>query len=485
MLRQQNQVFRWILIASDAAVVLGAQILAYQTRFHWWEWVPLLDEPARPFSYASHSIPPVVASAIIVLTMMWAGLYRPRRDQRFVTEAGVLLKAVIIGALLTRVWCDLFEKVLYNGQDPSRGQTVLFGMYAAGLLLVWRYAFRSILRELRRRGWNLRHVAIIGCGRLGQVVYRTLMRNSWTGIKPSYFITHHARTSREECAGLPILGGLDELDRILDEAKVSGVFIALPQRASALIPDLLARLERHAVDVRLVPDVTPRFQPFSMTVNELDGMPVLSVRESPMVGWGRVSKRTTDLVGAVFALLLFALPMIIIAILVRLSGPGPVIFRQERASLGGRRFQIYKFRTMVQASDEATSLESRTDARQQWTARNDPRVTRIGRFLRRTSLDELPQLFNVLLGEMSLVGPRPERPDLIAQFRDDWRGYMLRQHVKAGMTGWAQVNGLRGDTSLRKRLQYDLFYIRNWSIGFDIRILWLTIFRGFVHPNAH
>ncbi len=481
MLRQQNQVFRWVLIAIDAAVVLGAQILAYQARFH---WLPLA-EPNEPHSYSTHSIPPVVAVAIMILTMMWAGLYQPRRDQRFITEAGVLLKAVIIGALLTRVWCDLFEKVLYNGQDPSRGQTILFGLFALLLLLIWRFAFRSILRELRRRGWNLRHVAIIGCGRLGQVVYRTLSRNSWTGIKPSYFITHHPRTSRTECSGLPIHGGLDDLDRILDEARVSGVFIALPQRASALIPDLLARLERHAVDVRLVPDVTPRFQPFSMSVSELDGMPVLSVRESPMVGWGRLSKRITDLLGALVALSVFAIPMLVIAILVRLSGPGPVIFRQERASLGGRRFQIYKFRTMTHAAVEQQPLEARTDARQQWTARNDPRVTRIGRFLRGTSLDELPQLFNVLLGEMSLVGPRPERPELIAQFRDDWRGYMLRQHVKAGMTGWAQVNGLRGDTSLRKRLQYDLFYIRNWSIGFDLRILWLTIFRGFVNPNAH
>lgn len=481
MLREQNQLFRWILIGVDAAVVLAAQVAAYHVRFRFF---PTLDPREVP-TYGTHSIPPEAAVLLMVLTLMWVGLYRPRRDQHFINEAGVIFKAVIIGALATRLWCDLFEKILYGGQDPSRGQTLIYALTALVLLIAWRFTFRSILRWMRRHGWNLRHVAIIGSGRLGQVVCRTLARNSWTGIKPSYFISHHHRTTRRGCANLPILGGLDDLDRILEENRVTGVFIALPQRAAVLLPDLLTRLERHAVDVRLVPDVNPRHMPFNMAVSELEGMPILSVRESPLVGWGRLAKRTIDLAGALAALVIFALPMLVIVVLVRLSGPGPVMFRQERASLGGRRFMIYKFRTMRQVTAEQQPLEELSDGREAWTARNDPRVTGIGRFLRRTSLDELPQLFNVLLGEMSLVGPRPERPELIARFRDDWRGYMLRQHVKAGMTGWAQVNGLRGDTSLRKRLQYDLFYIRHWSIGFDLRILWLTIFRGFVNPNAH
>jgi lipopolysaccharide/colanic/teichoic acid biosynthesis glycosyltransferase len=184
-------------------------------------------------------------------------------------------------------------------------------------------------------------------------------------------------------------------------------------------------------------------------------------------------------------MLLFAPLMIAVGVAVRLSSRGPVIFKQERVSLGGEVFNIYKFRTMFHAEEERREASEVSGASPAWTQRDDPRITRVGRFLRRTSLDELPQLFNVLLGDMSLVGPRPERPELIDRFRDDWRGYMLRQHVKAGITGWAQVNGLRGDTSLRKRLQHDLFYIRHWSLGFDIKILWLTLFRGFVHRNAH
>jgi exopolysaccharide biosynthesis polyprenyl glycosylphosphotransferase len=268
-----------------------------------------------------------------------------------------------------------------------------------------------------------------------------------------------------------------DLDRVLEAELPDAVYIALPTARSALRPLLLRKLERYCIDVRIIPDVHPRYMPHRVTVSELEGMPILSVRENPMLGVGGAMKRVLDVVGAAFGLVLLAPLLLLVAMLVRLSGPGPVIFKQRRVSLGGEEFQIYKFRTMVHADHE------RGQAR--WTARNDPRVTSIGRWLRSSSLDELPQLLNVIKGEMSLVGPRPERPELILRFRDDWRGYMLRQHVKAGMTGWAQVNGLRGDTSLKKRLQLDLFYVRHWSLGFDLKILVLTILRGFVHRNAH
>ncbi|MHC4991842.1 MAG: exopolysaccharide biosynthesis polyprenyl glycosylphosphotransferase, partial [Planctomycetota bacterium] len=272
----------------------------------------------------------------------------------------------------------------------------------------------------------------------------------------------------------------------LDAASISGVFIALPARMAATLPDLLARLQRYPFDVRVVPDMNPKYVPINMAANELDGMPVLSVRESPLSGWGQVSKRALDLLGGLLLLAVFTVPMMIIGGLVYFhGGSGPVIFRQERMSLNGQRFKIFKFRTMTHVDAERQVLNDLGKGTDAWTKAGDTRVTRIGRFLRGLSLDELPQLFNVILGEMSLVGPRPERPELIERFREDWRGYMLRQNVKAGITGWAQVNGLRGNTSLRKRLQYDLFYIRNWSFMFDLRILWMTLFRGFAHPHAH
>ena len=483
MLRSQHRFFRSVLIASDTVVLVGAVVLAYHARFG------LLAEAfpreAEDIRFATHSLPVLAVVPLMLITMLMTGLYQPRRDRRFFYEASVIIKATLIGTGLSVAFITIFSKVLFEGRDYSRLQYACFFALSAALLLAWRFAFRLVLRHVRARGWNLRHVAIIGTGRLGQVVAHTLQRNTWTGITPRLFISHHASTGRGTCLGLPVKGGLHDLDDVLESNDVSGVFIALPGRMSAELPDLLLTLEKHPVDVRIVPDMNPRYMPINMTVGELEGMPILSVRESPLAGWGRVAKRGVDLAGSIAGLVVFALPMLVIALLVRLSGPGPVIFRQERMSVNGQRFKIHKFRTMRHVDAEALALRDAGKGQEAWTKPDDDRVTGIGRWLRRTSLDELPQLFNVLAGEMSLVGPRPERPELIGKFREDWRGYMLRQNVKAGMTGWAQVNGLRGDTSLRKRLQYDLFYIRNWSLMFDLRILWLTIFRGFVHPNAN
>ncbi|MEO1535831.1 MAG: undecaprenyl-phosphate glucose phosphotransferase, partial [Planctomycetota bacterium] len=359
----------------------------------------------------------------------------------------------------------------------SRLQLTLLAPILFLAIALERIAFRTVLRQIRRQGWNLRHACIVGVGRLGQITCRTIERNSWTGINVAYFVGHHDKTSRTSCLDRPVLGGLDDLEAALEKWRVDAVYLALPGSRSAEMPDLLKRLEKFPVDVRLVPDVSPRYTPHNMVVNELDGMPILSVRECPMQGLGGLSKRGLDVAGALAGLVLFSPLLLLVAALVKLSGPGPVIFKQRRVSLGGETFDIYKFRTMHHAREEFDNPG--------WTERNDPRITTIGKWLRRTSLDELPQLFNVLLGDMSLVGPRPERPELIERFREDWRGYMLRQHVKAGMTGWAQVNGLRGDTSLRKRLQYDLFYVRHWSLLFDLRILIMTLGKGFVHRNAH
>ncbi|UCD75528.1 MAG: undecaprenyl-phosphate glucose phosphotransferase [Phycisphaerales bacterium] len=483
MLRQQHRFFQSVLIAADTAIIVASSVAAYFVRFDLLDsWRPPDDSS---WSYSTHAIPVLAAAPMMLAAMVWARLYLPRRDQRFYYEAAAVLKAVVVGSGLTLAFITLFNKLLFEGRDYSRLQYLVFALIAATALMSWRYGFRSILRWLRAHGWNLRHVAIIGTGRLGQVVCHTLRRNTWTGIKPGFFISHHPATSQQQCLDLPVCGGLDQLERVLDESDVFGVFIALPGRMAAQLPDLLARLERYSVDVRVVPDMNPKYMPINMAVGELEGMPILAVRQSPLSGWGRVSKRMLDIAGGLASLVIFAIPMAVIALIVRLSSSGPVIFRQERMSLNGQRFKLFKFRTMSDVDAEQQALRDAGKGKDAWTKPDDPRITPIGRFLRRTSLDELPQLFNVLLGEMSLVGPRPERPELIEHFREDWRGYMLRQNVKAGMTGWAQVNGLRGDTSLRKRLQYDLFYIRHWSIMFDLRILWMTIFRGFAHPNAN
>ncbi len=483
MLKERARFFLTVLMVADGACIAAAGVAAYYLRFHALAGV-IPPRDAR-VSYLTHAIPVEVAWPAMMMAMIFAGQFRPRRDQRFHLEAAAIVRGTAVGLGATIVVLSLLQNVVFGGRHYSGWQFALFGATTAGMLLGWRFVFRQGLRFIRRRGWNLRHVAIIGTGRLGQLVGRTLRRNTWTGINPAFFISHHETTSRADCLGLPVRAGLAELERTLDAARLSGVFIALPGRMAAVLPDLLLRLERYPLDVRVVPDMNPKYLPLNMSVNELDGMPILSVRESPLNGWGGVVKRGLDLAGATALLVVFAVPMLLIAALVRLSGPGPVIFRQDRMSLNGERFKIFKFRTMRHVDAERQALRDAGKGTEAWTRKDDDRITPVGRLLRTTSLDELPQLLNVLLGEMSLVGPRPERPELIERFREDWRGYMLRQNVKAGMTGWAQVNGLRGDTSLRKRLQYDLFYIRNWSVWFDLRILWMTLFRGFAHPNAH
>lgn len=486
VLRQQHQLFVALLCLADGLVVTTACILAWAVR-------RVLIEGFAPASWENYIKEPLLLFVVplTLLSMRWFRLYRPRRDRSsLLSEQVQVVKACVVALAATIVvlWAmgsnELMGRKGYGPAviagfeiDAGRLQLGTLALVLPALLGAERLTFRTALRAIRRRGWNLRHVAVVGTGRLGQIVARTLDRNTWTGIQVAYFLSHHPTTSRRECLGRPVLGGLDALERVLERHKPDAVYLAIPTSHAAHVPDVLRRLDRFAVDVRIVPDVPPRYLPQTMTISELDGMPILSYRESPVYGLGGATKRAVDVAGSLLGLLAFGPLMIAIALAIRLTSPGPVIFKQRRVSLGGQTFTIYKFRTMYHVEDE--------EAPPAWTARDDPRITPVGRFLRRTSLDELPQLLNVLKGQMSLVGPRPERPELIERFREDWRGYMLRQHVRAGMTGWAQVQGLRGDTSLRKRLQYDLFYIRHWSLLFDLKILWLTLFRGFVHRNAH
>lgn len=510
MVKQQHQLFVVLLCVSDAVIATAAALAAWGVRRG-------AIEGFAPQSWETYFKEPLVYFIVpLTLYAMWGfGLYRPRRDRSVWGECGQIFRATLgaVAGLVVLLWLVGNQAigaghygpamVLGYELDASRVQLGSLAVLLPVMLCVHRAGFRLTLRALRRRGWNLRHVLVVGSGRLGQIACRTIERNSWTGIHVEAFLSHHDSTRRITCLGKPVLGGLADLEKVLDAKEYDAVYLAIPSQRASVIPQVLKRLERFPIDVRIIPDVHPRYLPQSMTVSELEGMPILSVRECPLYGLGGFSKRLLDLAGSAL-LLLVSWPLLLsIGVLVRLSSPGPAIFRQRRVSLGGEEFDIYKFRTMFHAEDElsegARAVEDMTASDdgaltagdsgefatqvEGWTRLNDPRITPIGRWLRRTSLDELPQLLNVLRGEMSLVGPRPERPELISRFRDDWRGYMLRQHVKAGMTGWAQVNGLRGQSSLKKRLQYDLFYIRHWSMLFDIRILFQTLFS--MHKGAH
>jgi Undecaprenyl-phosphate glucose phosphotransferase len=273
---------------------------------------------------------------------------------------------------------------------------------------------------------------------------------------------------------IPVLGGVKDLGEIIRSSHIKHVVFALPMDQYALLNELVGQIREELVDIHIIPDFL-RFYILNGSIEDLEGIPVINVSSSPLYGWGRIGKRIMDVLISCLMLFLLSPLLLLLAFLVRISSRGPVFYRQERMGFDGKRFTILKFRSMVVDAEEETGAI--------WAKENDPRTTRIGTFMRSWNLDELPQFYNVLKGEMSLVGPRPERPVFIEKFKNEIPGYMLRHKVKTGITGWAQVNGLRGRTSLKKRIEYDLYYIENWSLGLDIKILLMTLVKGF--KNAY
>ena len=447
-----------LLVASDLAAAASAFIAAYYENLlavH----LNVINSPI-----AVHDlIPPAFIAAILCIPVFArSGLYQPKRTKRFLAELPIILRAVCTA------WCFTYV-VVGLMKHPASSRVLMTCLLASWLLTATfsRLLGRQVLRYFRQRGLNLRFAAIVGTGRLGQTLYHCIRRNPWTGIEPAYFVsTNPSRTSLlgRDVLPLPLTTNIND---ILASRPVDIVLLALPAHDHETVEQLLNQLANTELDIRVVPDMLS-FHFLRHDIDQLDGLPIVTLTHTPLGGWNRVLKRAIDLLISVPATVLLALPMILIALLVKLTSNGPIFHSQIRTSVGGRRIRILKFRTMVPDAENHTGPV--------WAADDDPRTTPIGRFLRKSSLDELPQLLNVLLGQMSLVGPRPERPELVERFRTNVPRYMLRHHAKAGLTGWAQVNGLRGQTSLRKRLQYDMFYICNWTLGLDFRIIFLTLF---------
>jgi len=413
----------------------------------------------------------IIFLVLVALCLNGAGAYKPRRIKSIFEELRVILLGCTVAWILLLVG-------LYNIEHTrfTRGMLLLLLPISAGFLLGERLCARIALGMIRRNGWNLRHAVIVGSGRLAQKTLFRLKENTWTGIRVIGFVAEEDYV-KGLIRGLPILGGIENLASIIDGQKIDSVFVAMSGRHSRAIRRVLQMLEDTTADVRVVPDIYGSPVTTNLTVSELDGMPIISVRENPLEGWRAIYKRAFDLSGAALALLGFAIPMLVIALAIKLTSRGPILYRQQRISFGDKPFNILKFRSMVIAAEETGGATMAVP--------DDPRCTPLGKWLRRTSLDELPQLFNVLAGHMSLVGPRPERPELMARLRREAPGFPMRLKVRAGITGWAQINGYRGCTSFRKRLQYDLYYVHNWSPLLDIKIMFMTIFRGFRHPNAY
>jgi len=465
MLKRHGHLMVVLMGLADLAVLSASWFAAYYVRFHtgfeYSELVPLAELVL---------LLPVVAVAHLAV-YAGLGLYQPKRRQAVWLELGELVRAAVIA------WLVMVGMIYFvREQRMSRATLLVFGVINLAGMAMGRVVARTLLHSLRRRGYNLRHVAIVGAGPLGQSLLNRIRQNPWTGLVPCFFVDDAPEIQGRELQGLPVLGTVSDLRRLVDTDPVDEVYIALPQTRWDRLTEIFDMLARTTVSVRIVPDLAGYLM-FHTSTSTFDGLPVISLQDSPIYGVGGFCKSVFDRVGALALLAVFGLPMLLIAILIKITSRGPIFFKQVRVGLDGDEFTMLKFRSM------RLDAEAKTGA--VWAGKDDDRCTPIGRLLRKTSLDELPQFFNVLSGSMSLVGPRPERPVFIDRFKEEMGPYMIRHKVKPGITGWAQINGFRGNTSIRKRLQYDLYYIRNWSFLFDLRILFETVFKGFVNKNAY
>jgi undecaprenyl-phosphate glucose phosphotransferase len=462
ILKRNAPLFEMMLRIVDPLVTIAAGVLAYR-----------LYPPLGSWELPEHYVVALVFMGVMTSVLFaLLGLYGSRRGVTAFEEVRQIFRAVLV---LAALW---FAFVFFSqtGIQFSR----VWSAYWIAITLIGHLAFRGglrfLLRQLRRRGFNLRHVVIVGAGKLGTMVAERLSAAPWAGFAIHGFYDDNPALAGTRPAGLPVLGTIDRLLADLDAEAIDQVWITLPLRAEHRIRTLIDGLQRTSVQVRFVPDIY-NFNLLHHSVSEIEGLPVINVTDSPLDGPGLVAKQVEDIVLALLFTLLAAPAMIAIAIGIKLTSPGPVFYRQVRVTWNGQRFGMLKFRSMpVDAEAETGPV---------WTAPGERRATRFGAFLRRYSLDELPQLFNVLSGAMSIVGPRPERPEFVERFRQDIPGYMQKHLVKAGITGWAQVNDLRGDTDLAMRIQFDLYYIENWSIWFDLRIIGLTLLHIVRSDNAY
>ena len=464
MLKAHSKLLEHIMLAGDLLVVAACWLVAYVMRFY------VLGPPLRS------EIPPLYPYLLMLLPILvvWGvsfrafDLYRPRRIASHLSEAADLAKASSLGALvLVAVMTFFFREYEY-----SRVVIVYFWLLSIAAVWLARGTFREALRFARRRGYNLRYAVVVGDGELAATVVSRLAARTDVGIE----VLGVVGDDKEGMGGARRLGGYSDLRAVLDAHVVDHVILALVHEDYGRLGGLLEAVGDEPVTIHVVPDLF-RFASLRGGVEEFEGMPFIHLRDSPLHGWSQVTKRVFDLVFSCALLIGLAPVLLLLALGVKLTSRGPVLYRQERMGLDGQRFRMLKLRTMRVDAEAGTGPV--------WAAEDDPRRVPYGALLRRLSLDELPQFVNVLRGEMSVVGPRPERPFFVEQFRRTVPGYMLRHKVKSGVTGWAQVNGLRGNTSLEKRIQYDLEYIERWSLWLDVKIIVLTLVRIVFERNAY
>ena len=466
MIRDNQRLINRLTLIIDAFVIVASYLFAYFLKF---ESGLLLYDEGLPMQTYMTALYFLVPGYLILYSRL--DLYSTRRASGRKRELLNVIKANTIGALI-------FMVILYLINQPDFSRQMIFVFWGVCICLetAVRNAMRALMLFWWKKGYNLKHVLLVGySGSAQSYINKVKVNPQWGYVIRGILDDNTERGT--DYKGIKVLGTIDNLPLILPENKLDEIVITLPLDQYGRLKEIVGLCEKSGVHTKFIPDyggIIPN-RPYT---EDIQGLPVINIRRVPLNNTvNSVIKRIVDIVGSFAGIVLASPIMIVSAILIKTTSDGPVIFAQERVGLHNKPFRMYKFRTMI----EQTEAEEAKG----WTTKDDPRVTKIGRFLRRTSLDELPQLFNIFVGQMSLVGPRPERPQFVEKFREEIPRYMIKHQVRPGLTGWAQINGLRGDTSIEARIEHDLYYIENWTLEFDIKILLLTVFRGFINKNAY
>lgn len=472
MIKDNQQHFNRLQVVMDAVVVIVSYAFAWWLKFS----SGFVDKAIGVLSFEFYMRALILIVPLYILLYYAFNLYTPKRVQGRRLEFSNIVLANTVGLLI--LMAGFFLALSYSEQlkNFSRSMFIYFFMINIVLEEIERLMIRAFLRSIRKNGYNQKHILLVGYSKAAEQYIDRIKQNPQWGYNIRGILDDNiARGTMYK--GVKVIGSVGNLSYILPENKLDEIAITLGLEEYYKLEKIVAECEKSGVHTKFIPDYG-NIIPTRPYTEDLLGLPVINIRYVPLSNtFNALIKRLTDIMGAIICIIIFSPIMLTSAVLVKMTSKGPLIFKQERVGLHNKPFQMYKFRTMYVQTEE--------EEKKGWTQKNDPRVTSVGRFLRKTSLDEFPQLFNVLKGDMSLVGPRPERPQYVEKFREEIPRYMIKHQVRPGMTGWAQVNGYRGDTSIRKRIEHDLYYIENWTLGLDIKILFLTVFKGFINKNAY
>ena len=467
MIRENQRVLNICLVLLDVLVISFSLLCSFWLRFK----TTLFGPIGGHLGYQTYVIFLLVAVIPVYLLLYFAfGLYKPRRTYKNIfSEATQIVKVNIIAffALVSILF-------IINQPDFSRIMLFLLAIISTFLGIIERFIVRSFLIRLRKNNRNLKHILIVGDNDLAYSFANKIKANPYLGFSVSGFLGRSEHIGME-VAGSRVIGAFKDIDDILDKNNYDRVVLAIPLKYYYRINELVDSCERVGIKAEIIPDYI-RYFPAQPSIDMIDDIPIINIRYVPLDDdFNKFLKYLSDYIFSILAIIITSPVMIITAIAIKLTSKGPIIFKQERIGYHGKPFMMYKFRSMrVQDPDEEKS---------EWTVKDDPRKTKVGNFIRKTSIDELPQFFNVLKGDMSIVGPRPERPYFVNQFKESIPKYMVKHQVKPGLTGWAQIHGCRGDTSINKRIEFDIEYVENWHMGLDLAIMIKTVLKK--NPNAY